>query len=275
MTTSQVSHANQETGAQPRKRSGLDVVILAGLFTVVAVDASAMAIKGAIIPPVVVFMTIYLLCGVIVATGWRWSALFPLVLCTLGLVGELTNGFPVYALTHPGADRLAFASFAINYPLLIMVIGASAVKLLQVIRRETSHLPGWSPLALGCVAGVMAGALLIGLITQATAATEASGSAAGTVTVHLKAATFAPDIVALHTGDTLTLIDDMPIPHTLTNGVWSTDNRPVPGTEPGAPVVSDVAVNNNSVTVGPFTSSGTYHIYCTLHPGMTLTILVQ
>jgi plastocyanin len=190
-------------------------------------------------------------------------------------VGELTNGFPVYSLTHPGADRLAFASFAINYPLLIMVIGASAVKLVQVIRREAPHLPRWSPLALGCVAGVMAGALLIGLITQVTAATKASGSAAGTATVHLEATSFAPDIVALHAGDTLTLIDDMPIPHTLTSGVWSTDNHPVPGVEPGAPVVSGVAVNNTTVTIGPFTSPGTYHIYCTLHPGMTLTLLVQ
>jgi plastocyanin len=275
MTTSQISPVNQEAGAWPRKRSGLDTVILIGLFTVVAVDAASMAIKGTIIPPVVVFMTIYLLCGVIVATGWRWAAFFPLVLCTLGLVGELTNGFPVYSLTHPGADHLAFASFAINYPLLIMVIGASAIKLAQVIRRETPHLPRWSPLALGCVAGVIAGALVIGLITQAPAAGDANASTAGTATVHLKAATFAPDIVALHTGDTLTLIDDMPIPHTLTNGVWSADNQPVPGTEPGAPVVSDVAVNNTTVTIGPFTSPGTYHIYCTVHPGMALTILVQ
>ena len=275
MVTSQKISTDEQAGARPRKRSGLDVVILIGLFTVVAIDVASMAIKGALIPPVVVLSSLYLLCAIIVATGWRWSAIFPLVLCTLGLVGELTNGFPVYALTHPSADRLAFASFAINYPLLIMVIGVSAVKLVQVIRREAPHLPRWSPLALGCVAGVMAGALLIGLITQAPAATEASGSAAGTATVHLKAATFAPDIVALHTGDTLTLIDDMPIPHTLTNGVWSADNHPVPGTEPGAPVVSDVALNNSTVTIGPFTSPGTYHIYCTVHPGMTLTILVQ
>ncbi len=29
------------------------------------------------------------------------------------------------------------------------------------------------------------------------------------------------------------------------------------------------------VTVGPFLTSGTYHSYCTVHPGMSLTILVQ
>jgi plastocyanin len=275
MTTSQISPTRQQADARPRKRSGLDVVILAGLFTVVAIDTASMAIKGALIPPVVVLMSLYSLCGVIAATGWRWSAFFPLVLCTLGLIGELTNGFPLYSLTHPGADRLAFASFAINYPLLIMVIGASAVKLIQMARREAPHPPRWSPVALGCVVGMIAGALVIGLITQASAAGDASASTAGTATVHLKAATFAPDIVAVHTGDTLTLIDDMPIPHTLTNGVWSADNHPVPGTEPGAPIVSDVALNNSTVTIGPFTSPGTYHIYCTLHPGMTLTILVQ
>ena len=275
MATSQVATVNQEAGARPRKRSGLDIVMLVGLFSVVAIDAASMAMKGALIPPVVVLLSLYLLCGVIVATGWRWSAFFPLVVCTLGLVGELTNGFPVYSLTHPGADRLAFASFAINYPLLIMVIGASAIKLTQMARREIAHLPVWSPLALGCVAGVIAGALVIGFITQGPAAGDTTVNTAGTATVHLKAATFAPDILALHSGATLRVIDDTPIPHTLSNGVWSADNHPVPGPERGAPIVSNVALNNNSVTIGPFSSPGAYHIYCTLHPGMTLTILVQ
>jgi hypothetical protein len=59
------------------------------------------------------------------------------------------------------------------------------------------------------------------------------------------------------------------------DGVWLAGNDPVPGTGPGAPIVSDVALNNSIITFGPFTSPGAYHIYCTLHPGMTLTILVQ
>jgi plastocyanin len=36
-----------------------------------------------------------------------------------------------------------------------------------------------------------------------------------------------------------------------------------------------VSVECKSVTVGPFTTPGTYHLYCTIHPGITLTIIVQ
>ena len=34
-------------------------------------------------------------------------------------------------------------------------------------------------------------------------------------------------------------------------------------------------ITNGSVEVGPFATAGVYHIYCTLHQGMNLTIVVQ
>lgn len=275
MAATQVSPNPSGTSARPRGRSALDMLILVGLFTVVAVDVASMVLEGKVIPPVVVFMSIYLISGIIVATGWRWAMFFPLVFGTLGLVGELTSGFPEYSLSHPSADHVAFVSFVINYPLLLMVIGASATKLAQTLRRETLHLPRWTSLALGTVGGVILGALLIGLIAQTSAVGSTGTARAGTETVHLGGSTFAPDIVALHNGDTLTLIDDAPVPHTLTNGTWTADNHPVPGVEPGAVILNNINLNNNTVTVGPFTTPGTYHIYCTIHPGMRLTIIVQ
>jgi hypothetical protein len=81
--------------------------------------------------------------------------------------------------------------------------------------------------------------------------------------------------VALHKGERLLIVDDGPVPHTLANGSWSADQRPVPGVEPGAPRVNNVALNSNTVTLGPFTTPGTYHLYCTIHPGMTLTVVVE
>jgi len=125
------------------------------------------------------------------------------------------------------------------------------------------------------VAGLILGAFLIGTIAQAPAAGGLATGQAGSATVHLTADRFAPDIVALHKGERLIIVDDGPVPHTLTNGSWSADHRPVPGVEPGAPLVNNVALNNNTVTLGPFTTPGTYHIYCTIHPGMNLTIVVQ
>lgn len=258
-----------------RRRSSLDVIMIVGLSVVVVANVVAMVIEGGIIPPVLIATIVYAVCAVLVATGWRWAMLFPLVLCTLGILGDFGSGFPQYTLTHPSADYVPFVLFVIEYPLLIMVIGAAAVKLAQTLRRETPHAPQWMKPALGAIGGLMLGALLIGVIAQPSSASGASTGQKGTQTVHLTPSSFAPDIIALHKGDTLTIVDDAPVPHTITNGTWSADNNPVPGVEPGAPIIKNVDLNNNTRTVGPFTTAGTYHIYCTLHPGMALTIVVQ
>lgn len=276
MATTQVSSPSASgENTRARKRSTLDIIMLVGLSVVVLTNVAAMVIEGGVIPPVLITTIAYSVCAILVATGWRWAMVFPLVLCTLGILGDFSSGFPQYTLTHPSANYVPFVLFVINYPLLIMVIAAAALKLAQTLRHETPHAPAWMKPALGAVGGVMLGALLIGVIAQAPGASGAPTVHAGTQTVHLTAATFAPDIIALHKGDTLTIVDDAPVPHTITNGTWSADNKPVPGVEPGAPIIKNVDLNNNTKTVGPFTSPGTYHIYCTIHPGMALTIVVQ
>lgn len=276
MATSQVS-SPRDTGEKTavRRRTPLDVVMLVGLSIVVVANVLAMLIEGSIIPPVLIATIAYSICAILVFTGWRWAMVFPLALCALGIVGDFSSGFPQYTLSHPSFNYVPFVLFVIEYPLLVMVIVAATVKLTQTLRHETPHAPEWARPALGAMAGLMLGAFLIGVIAQPTTAGGAPATKAGTQTVHLTLTRFAPDIVALHKGDTLTVIDDAPVPHTLTNGTWSSDNKPVPGVEPGAPLVKNVEVNNNTVTIGPFTAPGTYHIYCTIHPGMTLTIIVQ
>src|SRR5215469_15975288 len=275
MSATKVSPTGTGTTTPRSVRSVLDVVMLVGLFIVVVADGMAQVLHGAIIPPVVVFQVLYLLCGIVVATRWRWAMLLPLVICPLGIVADFASGFPEYTLTHPGSNYVAFGVFVLEYPLLALAIGASVIKLVQTLRREPFHAPrGLSP-ALGAVAGLILGAFLIGTIAQAPAAGGSAPGQAGSATVHLTATRFAPAIVALHKGERLIIVDDGPVPHTLANGSWSADQRPVPAVEPGAPLVTNVALNNNTVTLGPFATPGTYHLYCTIHPGMTLTIVVQ
>lgn len=271
LTPSNVSTADIST----RGRSTLDVVILIGLAVVVVGNVMAMLIEGGVIPPVLIATIVYTICEIVVAAGWRWSMVLPLVFCSLGIVGDFASGFPEYSLTHPSANYVAFVLFVISYPVLITVIVASALKLAQTLRRETSHAPLWMKPALSAVVGLMFGALLIGILAQSPGTSGTPTVHAGTQTVHLVGASFAPDIIALHKGDTLTIVDDAPVPHTIANGTWSADNRPAPGVEPGAPVIRNVELNNNTATVGPFTSAGVYHIYCPIHPGMALTIIVQ
>lgn len=275
MSATKVSSTSSGTTTPRRRRSVLDVTMLVGLFIVVVADGVAQVLEGAIVPPVLIFQALYLLCGIIVATRWRWAMLLPLVVCPLGIVADFASGFPEYTLTHPSSNYVAFALFVLEYPCLSLVIGVSVIKLVQTLRREPFHAPRWLSPAPGVVVGLILGALLIGTIAQAPTAGGPATSQAGNATVHLTANRFAPDIIALHKGDRLLIVDDGPVPHTLANGSWSADNRPVPGVEPGAPLVNNVAVNNNTVTIGPFILAGTYHIYCTIHQGMNLTIVVE
>lgn len=75
-------------------------------------------------------------------------------------------------------------------------------------------------------------------------------------------------------GSKLLLVDDVASLHILVNGSWENGVAKA-ASEPGAPTVKDVSVNGNSVEVGPFSTAGTYHIYCSVHQGMNLTIVVQ
>jgi plastocyanin len=127
----------------------------------------------------------------------------------------------------------------------------------------------------GLVAGVLVGFLLLGFTVQDSSGAGAVTRTPKNETVTVRGATFAPDIVALHTGDTLTITDVDGVHHILSNGTWNSDSKPAPGIEPGAVTLDNLSVSNGSVKVGPFTKPGVYHIYCTVHPGMSLTIVVQ
>jgi len=72
----------------------------------------------------------------------------------------------------------------------------------------------------------------------------------------------------------LELGDDGSFLHIISNGVWD-GSAPKPSSEPGAPVVKDRQVNGGSITIGPFNTVGTFTLYCTVHPGMTLKVIVQ
>ncbi len=93
-------------------------------------------------------------------------------------------------------------------------------------------------------------------------------------TAHMAGASFLVSSVKVPKGQMLTLIDDSTAQHIIKNGTWN-GSTPEPKTESGAPTV-DVTLNgNDSATIGPFNTAGTYQLYCTIHPGMNLTVNVQ
>lgn len=274
MATTFSSPPTTATTTSARGGYSLKLVVILGFLGAALAGGVAQILSGAVIPPEMGFVVGGLLGVGLMALPWRWSMLIPLVLSIMGIVGPLSTGFPQYALTHP-SEHIPFSILTIQYTLLALCAGVCAVMFAQALRHEAIHPPRWMTPAITALLGLALGALLIGATAQFSGGGAASASAAGTETVHLTPSAFSPNIIALHTGDTLTVIDDSPTPHILANGTWSASNEEQPGAESGAPTINNVEVNNNTVTLGPFTTPGTYHIFRTVHPGMNLTVIVQ
>ena len=93
--------------------------------------------------------------------------------------------------------------------------------------------------------------------------------------VHMNSMQFVQTSVTIKKGERLTLIDDALTPHIVANGTWE-NGMPHSAREPGAPLVKDVQINGtDSLVLGPFTTAGTFKLYCTIHSGMNLTVVVQ
>jgi plastocyanin len=93
--------------------------------------------------------------------------------------------------------------------------------------------------------------------------------------VHMNDANFVQASITIKKGESITLVADTLVSHTISNGTWG-NGMPKPAKEPGAPLVDNVSVGgNSSTTIGPFASAGTFKLYCTIHPGMNLIVIVQ
>jgi plastocyanin len=117
--------------------------------------------------------------------------------------------------------------------------------------------------------------LVLGLFTTIFAACSIyDASSVSFPEAHMTGATFTKDSVTIKKGDMLKLVDDASAQHIIKNGTWK-GSTPQPKTESGAPTVDATLNGNDSATIGPFNTAGTFQLYCTIHPGMNLTVNVQ
>ncbi len=101
-----------------------------------------------------------------------------------------------------------------------------------------------------------------------------SSGAASSATVHMGDTNFLQSSVTISKGGKVTLIDDASVVHIIQNGSWD-NGTAKPAKEAGAPTVQVNFQGNDTHDIGPFNTAGTVHVYCTVHPGMNLTITVQ
>jgi plastocyanin len=122
------------------------------------------------------------------------------------------------------------------------------------------------------ILGLCGVALMVTLV--ACSATIAATSGASNQ-VHMNATNFVQSSITINKGESVTLIDDAQDSHIIANGTWE-NGTAKPQVEPGAPQVTGLQISGSGQgTIGPFTTAGTFHFYCTVHPGMSLTIVVQ
>lgn len=117
--------------------------------------------------------------------------------------------------------------------------------------------------------------LLVGITACGSPGTTSqTNRSTGIVEIHTSSQTFVPSSVTIEKGQNLTLVNDSAVLHPIENGTWENGTaRPLQ--ETGAPTVKVQLSGQDRQTIGPFTSPGTYQLFCTIHPGMNLTVVVQ
>jgi len=115
---------------------------------------------------------------------------------------------------------------------------------------------------------------LCSVVTLLLIACSSTGSTSGNQ-VHMNDSDFVQSSITIKKGESVTLVADTFIPHTIANGTWK-NGTPQLSKEPGTPAIDNVSVGgSSSAVIGPFTNAGSFKLYCTIHSGMNLTVIVQ
>ena len=126
----------------------------------------------------------------------------------------------------------------------------------------------------GLASALLAISLLV-ILTVMITACGSTGSGTNPNTAHMNASNFDQSSITIKKGESLTLVRDSSATHIIENGTWDNNGTPKPNIEPGAPKVDGQINGGDSMTFGPFNTAGTFQLYCTIHPGMNLTVIVK
>lgn len=260
------------------KTSAVILLALAILMTMLAIAVHQ--------PVVLVVVGLELLMVTLIMLGIRWTPLLGSILGGIILfVFTSATGYPLHHLTHPkdafgyginvGVSFLMFMVMLLLFWCATMLVVSGIAAVIQNYFQQERRAPRWFNAALTGAIGVMFGALILGALAQ-PAPTIIGASANGIPTVHLGVGAFSQSSITITKGSKLILFDDGDYHHNISTGRWI-NGQPAPEQQTGEPQVHQVDINGagKSVGIGPFPIAGTYHLYCAIHSGMMLTIIVQ
>jgi hypothetical protein len=216
--------------------------------------------------------------ALLVATRWRWTPALGAALVLMTSTIFSSTPLLQYYFTHPGFNPAYFIAGVLIQACALIAVVAGLGATLQNYRTRASvrPAPSWLRPLLTALCGVVFGMSILALIVAANPqASSASSTTTGEPTVHMSGRNFVQNVVLVPKGSKLLLVNDTTIEHILQNGSWTESGTVVTTAEPSAPVLHHVDSKGGSLEIGPFNSAGIFHIYCIIHRGMNLTIVVQ
>jgi len=232
-------------------------------------------VVGILFPPTLLFAVLLLPFAGLLATRWRFAPLPAALVSLLTVTFLLLQPHDLYVLAHVQPEFIVFA------PMIALGLVAGVAGIWATVENyraggEERRSPRFLGNSLSGLAGLVVGMVLVALLVAATPQTGAvSAGPNGEPTVHMTPSTFAPNVVLAPTGSSLLIVADSSAKHILDYGRWDASGVAHPLAEPGAPALHDMVMTGGSMELGPFTAPGVYHIYCTIHQGMNVTIVVE
>ncbi len=231
---------------------------------------------GIVLLPVLVFAIVTLLVVGLVAARLRWAPVLGVLVALVTSTIMLIVPGAISTLLHPAANLVYFGTLIALFACALAVIVVGAATTIQNYHSGDLPTPRWlSPLLSGLVC------LVVGMIVvAATVAAHPQGSPMSTTTngmptAHMAGSNFLTNVVLVPKGEKLLLVDDDSVEHIIQSGMWTKSGTPQPQAEPGAPPIRNLDIKGRSVEIGPFNTAGVFHLYCTIHRGMNLTVVVQ
>ncbi len=277
-----VSDTKHQVENQPRptsSRSALNTVTTVALFGMVLAYfvnfLLAYVFGGTFVAALLIIGSIMLVVAGISLLRVRWIGTVGALLALAAISVQMSVGINQYFITHP-ADAPSFITLLVLLSFGLVAVVAGIASTIWNYRSPGQAAPRNLRLLLTSFATFVAGMIVVSLIVAANPPTSvASTTTNGEPTVHMSGGAFVQNVVLVPKGSKLLLVDDGNYNHVLRNGMWTANGSQDTSAEPGAPAVNNVTINGGSLTIGPFNTAGVYHIYCTVHKSMNLTIVVQ
>ena len=273
-------HVKQENPQSPTRQSlsALNkVTLVASLGQALVVTANFLIVwllHGAFVPEFFIGVVPALIVAGLIAGRVRLAPTLGAVQALLTATLFLANPNAQSTLTNPGSSFIDFIAEVMVLAFVLVVVVAGVGATVQNYGGDLPRPQSWLQPFLTGLTGIVVGMLIVAALAAANPATSSASGTGGEATVHMTAHSFTQNVVLVSKGSRLLIVDDTSVEHILQNGMW-TNSTPHAITEPGAPVVHNVDITGGSVQIGPFTTAGIYHIYCTIHQGMNLTIVVE